>query len=189
MEKSSVRMVGSAEFRTYSYFLVAAKSLSRSAEEHAAGSNYCRVSAILFAAFAVEACLNHIGEEKLCCWDIVEPKLQWEDKLKLIAQQLGIEIDKGRRPFQTAYGLFKIRNKFAHGKTQAVDGAYDDPGDPEDQLYAMDPPWLKCWYEKDNVQRAIDDMQAIIELLLEKAGFPPESHRMISSGMYYEENA
>lgn len=175
MQQSSVRMVGSAEFRTYAYLFNTARSLFLSAKEHRSGSNYCRVSAVLFSAFAVEACLNHIGEEKLPWWDIVEPKLQWENKLQLITQYFSVEIDKGKRPSQTIYKLFKFRNKLAHGKTETVNGSYIDACDCGDQLEVMDPTWLKEWHSNEVIERVLEDTQKFIELLLEKAGFPQKN--------------
>ncbi len=156
MHPTPITMVGSADFYTYAHLLHGADSLFKSAKEHPLGSNYCRVAAALFSAFAIEACLNHIGEERLRFWSIVERELRWETKLKLIAQHLDIEIDKGKRPFQTLSTLFRFRNHLAHGRTQIVRGTYQDshdPGDHKDEAEVMDPEWLKCWYSDDQLQR------------------------------------
>jgi hypothetical protein len=53
----------------------------------------------------------------------------------------------------------------------------------------MDPQWLRDFFTDGVIEQVLTDTKQIIMLVLEKAGFPPESHKMISSGMYYEEDA
>ena len=189
MQPTPITMVGSADFYTYAYLLNGANSLFKSAKEHPLGSNYCRVAAVVFSAFAIEACLNHIGEGKLRFWSIVERTLSWESKLELIAQYLDVQIDKGKRPFQTLTMLFKLRNHLAHGRTQTVEGTYKDSDDPDHvkgKAEVMDPDWLNRLYSDDEVQRVLEDTTSIVELFLERAGFDPRSWRLSASGMYYE---
>jgi len=64
VKPTAVDMSGTVTFNTYAYLLNGAHSLLRTAQEHSPGSNYCRISAVLFSAFAVEAYLNHIGETR-----------------------------------------------------------------------------------------------------------------------------
>jgi hypothetical protein len=67
MKPKPIRMAGTATFNAFSYLLNGSFSLLETAKEHSPGSNYCRVSAVLFAAFAVEAHLEAIPELDLRC--------------------------------------------------------------------------------------------------------------------------
>jgi hypothetical protein len=106
---SKKKAVGTSEFYTFAHLLNGADSLLKSAQEHAIGSGHCRTAAVLFSAFAIEAHFNHIGEQRLSFWSIVEPKLSWRQKLNLIVHHFGIKVDDGKRPFQTLNELFKFR--------------------------------------------------------------------------------
>ena len=82
-------MAGTARFYPFAYLRIAAHNALDAAQAIPDGSNYQRVSAVLFAAFAVEAHLNHVGKDRLPFWSIVKPKLSWRAKLDLLAQHLG----------------------------------------------------------------------------------------------------
>jgi hypothetical protein len=179
-------MSGTATFNTFSYLLNGAHSLAQTAKDHEAGSNYCRISAVAFAAFAIEAHLNHIGEAKLPFWSIVEPKLSWRAKLDLIVKQFGTTPDFGKRPFQTLGDLFKFRDRLAHGKTTTEEKCYEYRGNPKDDHGSLDPDWLKMFWSDEAVKRVLEDTREIIELLHTKAGFEPHSLHLIGSGEFGE---
>jgi hypothetical protein len=179
-------MSGTATFNTFSYLLNGASSLAQTAKDHEAGSNYCRISAVAFSAFAIEACLNHIGEAKLPFWGIVEPKLPWRAKLDLIVTHFGIATDTGKRPFQTLGDLFKFRDRIAHGKTTTEAKSYEYRGNCEEDFGSLDPDWLKKFWSDEAVERVLEDTRQIIELLHTKAGFEPHSLHLIGSGMFGE---
>lgn len=187
MKDLPITMSGTATFNTFSYLLNGAYSLFETAKEHGPGSDYCRISAVLFSAFAVEAHLNHIGEAKLSFWGIVEPKLPWRDKLKLIVQQLGVESDFSKRPFQTIGELFKFRDKLAHGKSKTWDVSYEYRGNPEDDFGILDPEWLKKFWSDDAVERVLADASQIIELFHVKAGFEKGSVHLSGTGACAEQ--
>jgi hypothetical protein len=189
MTPSSPTMTGSATFYTYSHVWCAASSLLKSAKEHSVGSNHCRVSAVLFSAFAVEACLNHLGEKeeeegRLPHWHIIERKLSPHEKLDLLSLHFRIEIDRGQRPFQTLHELFKFRDNLAHGKTCEVPGSYEEGTDSEKNI--MDPPWFSRWYSDEAVQRAVNDSREVIERLLKGARLPAHYLMLNASGCYCE---
>lgn len=87
----------------------------------------------VFAAFAFEAFLNHIGSALFKSWGAMERSLGYTAKLALICEQLNIEVDYGREPWQTIKNLFSGRNGVAHGKNEALefsellphDGSYE----------------------------------------------------------------
>jgi hypothetical protein len=187
MKALPITMSGTATFNTFSYLLNGAHSLFQTAKEHDPGSNYCRISAALFSAFAVEAHLNHIGETKLAFWGIVERKLAWRNKLDLIAQQLEVELDFGRRPFQTIGELFSFRDKLAHGKSITLDASYEYRGNPEDDFGILDPEWLIKFWSDDAVERVLADASEIIELFHAKAGFEKHAVHLMGSGAFAEQ--
>lgn len=84
--------------------------------------HYSSAGAIIFAAFALEAFLNHIGEQLFESWqDYLKKALSTEAKLALICEKLEIEIDFGVRPFQGLRALFRFRNAMAHSVTESLD--------------------------------------------------------------------
>lgn len=178
MNRSRIKMEGTSTFNTFSYLLNGAFSLLASAKQQPDGSNYCRVSAVVFAAFAFEAHLNHIGNARLPSWDIDERKLSWETKFDLITQHLEIELNKGHRPYQTIKRIFGFRDQLAHGKTTTHERNYEYQGNPSDDLDTLDPVWLRTYWSDDAVDEAVNDVFKIIEWLHEKAGF--EKHTMHS---------
>jgi hypothetical protein len=97
MSTKPIKMAGTANFYPFAYLRTAAYSAFEAARANPRGSNYQRVSAVLFSAFAVEAHFNHVGEARLPFWSIVEPKMSWRMKLDLLAQQLGFQPDFGSR--------------------------------------------------------------------------------------------
>ena len=133
MQRNSGSMVGSGDFNTYAFLFHGAGSLFKSAKERPAGSGYCRIGAALFSAFAIEACVNHIGKDKLPSWNNIERKLSRKDRLKRIAKEIGLTIDESQRPFKTLEALFALRNNLAHGKTESVEGTIEE----------ADPQWLR----------------------------------------------
>ena len=189
MKPMPITMSGTATFNTFSYLLNGAHSLAQTAKDHEVGSNYCRISAVAFSAFAIEAHLNHIGEAMLPFWSIVEPKLPWRAKLDLIVKQFGITPDFGKRPFQTLGDLFKFRDRLAHGKTTTEDKSYEYQGNREDDFGSLDPDWLKKFCSDEAVEHVLEDTRQIIELLHTKAGFEPHSLHLIGSGAFGEVSA
>jgi hypothetical protein len=174
------KFAGSSTFYMFEHLRNGAWSLFKSAQEHPEGSGHCRVSAVLFSAFAVEAYLNHIGEEQLSFWGIVERKLSWSDKLSLIASHLGVEIKTDERPFQTVKKVFGFRDKLAHGKTHELAVRRGRGREPD-----TDPEWLAEFGSDTTVRRAVDDTNALIKVLHEKSG-SRHSLGLISSSAYFE---
>jgi hypothetical protein len=87
----------------------------------------------VFAAFAFEAFLNHVGGATFKSWGTMERSLSYGAKLALLCERLNVEIDHGREPWQTVKNLFAGRNGVAHGKNEALefekmlphDGSYE----------------------------------------------------------------
>ncbi|MHB1037565.1 MAG: hypothetical protein ACYC35_07575 [Pirellulales bacterium] len=172
MSDNPMQMEGTARFYPFAYLRIAAHNAFQTAQANPLGSNYQRISAVLFSAFAVEAHLNHVGENRLPFWSIVEPKLPWRAKLDLIAQQLGFDLDFGSRPFQTIIGVFRFRDRMAHGKTWADDDVkYQYTGSGEEESECLDPGWLRVWWDDNRVRRALEDADAVMTAIHRAAGF------------------
>ena len=78
------------------------------------------MTANLFAAFSVEAYLDHLGAHRLRCWRGLE-RLPVESKLLLLLEDLEQKPDFSRRPFATFTEMVRFRNALAHGKTQNIE--------------------------------------------------------------------
>ena len=186
MKLSPIMMEGESTFNAFAFLRNGAHGLLEIAKGHREGSNYSRISAVLFSTFAVEAYLNHIGEARMPSWETEQSKLSWRDKLDLIAQQLNIEPDFGVRPFQTLIEVFKFRNKLAHGRTTTAEFTYRSTGKAEEDFAPLDPEWLRKYWSDDAVERVLLDTGKIMELVHEKAGYNKHELHLISSGNFSE---
>ena len=162
---------GESTFFPFVYLLEAARNARETASERPTGSNYHRVSSVLFCAFAMEAYLNHLGGSAIRYWGIVEPKLGWRQKLDLVAQHFEATIDAGRRPFGTIIQLFKFRDKLVHGKTETWDFEYKY--DPAKRDASQDPDWLSQYWNDAAVDRVLEDTEKAIKFLHDNADLDP----------------
>jgi len=174
------------EVITFVYLYVAATDALNKAKTIEEGSFYQMMSALVFSAFAVEACLNHVGEKKIEFWDEIET-IKPLSKLKVLFSYLKLDFDTSRRPLQTIKLLFKFRNLMAHGRTEKIEksGTRKKPKlSPDENL--IEAQWQKFCTIK-NAQRAIEDVEVIIEDLCKAAGLDPPG--LLSSSFYAIGNA
>lgn len=177
-----VRMKGQAKFNTHAYLDNGSNSLLENLNEVSAGGAYLCIGSILMAIFAVEAYLNAVGEAKIPYWDIVEPKLGWQQKLELVCRHFEIPLDYGKNPFSTLKALFTFRNHLVHGKTHTFESEYEEnSGDS-----GMDPEWMKDYRTPAGVRRVRRDTCAVMDLIQTGAGMRPRG--MISSGWFGEKS-
>ncbi len=169
-------------FYTYSYLLNGAYNAIETAREYRTGSNYQRLSAILFAAFALEAHLNHVGEQKLQSWADIERKLNPDQKLALVAEVIGFNVDRSRRPFQNFREIFQFRNYFAHGRTESIERTVNDDLPREADIPSFDPQMIERLSDQ-YVGRLYEDAKQMITALHTAAGFGQHQIGLISSGM------
>ena len=82
---------------------------------------HCMVS-MVFAAFTLEAALNHFGQEKVLGWtgDDLKRKLNINDKRKRVGAALGMTPDMNARPWKTFKAVFDFRNLLAHAVSEVV---------------------------------------------------------------------
>lgn len=135
------------------------------------GSSYQFMTSLIFSAFTLEAYLNHVGMQLFKCWSYIERKLSPEQKLHLIAEKLEIEVDKGKRPFQTIIELMHYRNALAHGKPETLseEDIVQEKKAREILFNPLEPKWQeKC--DHKNAKRAIEDVDEVLHLIHESAG-------------------
>lgn len=94
------------------YYLELSKDENQSEQINSASS-------LVFAAFGIEAFLNHVGEQLFASWrEYLKRYLSPEAKLHLIAEEIDLKVDFASPPFQTINTLFRFRNAMAHSVTE-----------------------------------------------------------------------
>lgn len=147
----------------YSYLVSAAAIYSRLSSTQGQDPFNNSMSSILYSAFALEACLNHIGEKVFPHWKQLE-KLSPRGKLDVISHEFKFSYDFGSRPFQSFKLAFKFRNQIVHGKTE-----YADPRKVQSSVdiggieYAQ--PWWETQCKPELAQNVVEDVKKIMEFL------------------------
>jgi len=136
----------------------------RKAQNDQEGAVHHVMASLIFIAFTMEACLNHLGLSIFECWDDVERQLSPLSKLNLIVEKLGVKRNKGRRLYQTVSEVFTFRNLLAHGKSELLKSRNENRFvDDKFEPYTEEP--LKTNWEnfctKKNAIRALTDIKAI----------------------------
>jgi len=174
MGKHKAKVSKERQVNTYSEMLSASYVILEKAKEAPAESRYQLMASLIFTAFALEAFLNHIGQNIFKCWEELE-KLSPSGKLNLIAEKLEIEKDDGKRPFQTVIELFRFRNEVAHGKTVYLKSeeqiiVVDDKLEQHMQE-SLQTPWQQYCNLK-NAERAREDVEEICRIIHKTSGIP-----------------
>lgn len=153
------------------------------AKEKRDGYHYELMSCLMFAAFKHEAFINHLGYALIPNWNDLEWKPNRE-KLDIIAAELSITIDNGRRPFQTLRNLFRARDHIAHGKpSYLVHDNVRESGDSETMRRKKPQTEWESLCTFKFAQMAYDDTEKIADMLWNAAGFNP--HALRSRGHSY----
>jgi len=99
--------------------LSAARHALEAARSEKLGSFYGHLSAMTFSALALEALCNAIGSAVIQDWkdfDSARPIA----KLRLLADELGVDYASGKKPWLTARWLMQFRNAIAHAKSESL---------------------------------------------------------------------
>jgi hypothetical protein len=123
----------------------------------------------VFAAFTVEAFLNHLGRLKVPDWDARERRLRPGQKLKLLCVTRGWDIELGKRPFQTFRQMLRLRDSLAHGKTETVQSDRVLKRSPRDADSWLEPQWKKLC-TVPSARRLVEDAEAIVTDLNRRNG-------------------
>lgn len=145
------------------------------------GSYHQFMGSIVFTAFTLEAYLNHIGPQIFNCWESLE-KLSPKDKINVIMDKIGLEVDYGKRPWQVIKNLFGFRNDIAHGKSTKVkeDVKLNTNSIDKNKIHE----WVKTKWEKycseENATRARKD---VTEIILKLHAFANIDEEVFQTGM------
>ena len=111
--------------KTISYAYVthhnAAYYALQAANESVEGSFFNCLTAMVFAAFSLEAYLNHLGTSEFPNWIKFERNKSPRQKLEMLVAKRGFSPDFSTPPFSTFDQIFTFRKKIAHGKTEKVE--------------------------------------------------------------------
>ena len=159
------------DVRTYVEMWRASRFLLMMGKDVQEESYYHFMASIVFTAFSLEAYLNHLGPNIFKCWDSLE-RLSPKDKLNVVAEKIGIEVDYGVRPWQVVKELFGFRNDIAHGKSIKASETIKRKTSKIKESEIFD--WTKTEWEKycteRNASRARKDVAKIILKLHALAG-------------------
>ena len=117
----------------------------------------------VFHAFTFEAYLNHVGSQEIESWKEIERKISYREKLSVLSKRLDFKCEPGRRPFQTIWTLFLLRDNLAHGKTIEIRHEFETSQD-----FPNDSAWCVLLWEKltvSDLERYSKDLKAAIETI------------------------
>jgi hypothetical protein len=80
------------------------------------GNISLRFSVAILCAVKLEAFINVAGKLKMEHWDILERKLSFAEKCKMVFSTVGLTFDPDAEPNKTAVATFDIRNSLVHPK-------------------------------------------------------------------------
>jgi hypothetical protein len=161
------------DVRMYAEMWHTSEVLLMNGKENAKGCTHQFRASLVFTAFTLEAYLNHIGKKLFKCWDDLD-RLRPKEKLNVVADRIGLQVDYGRQPWQIVQDLFGFRNKIAHGRSEELSESvpldkYQDEVLP--QFVLTD--WEKDCNEK-KAERAREHVKAIVHSIHEAANIPNE---------------
>ncbi len=118
-QENKIKISKQRDVRTYAEMWHTSRVLLQKGLDEPKGCNHQFMASLVFTAFTFEAYLNQIGKKIFSCWKSIE-KLSPKDKLNVIAEKIELEVDYGKRPWQTIKDLFRFRNDIAHGKSEKI---------------------------------------------------------------------
>lgn len=158
------------EVKAFAEMATAARFFLTRASAEEGGYYWDTMSSLIFTAFTFEGYLNHLGQEMISDWSSIE-RTSYKDKYTMLAKHVGIDIDRGRRPYQTVFALFEFRNALAHPRTKEVLHEYifiptSELEMPEETAKAK---WeMFCTLE--NAKRTFEDVVLAVEDLHKATG-------------------
>jgi hypothetical protein len=137
---------------------------------------------LAFCSLALEALANAFGERLVDDWTDFE-RAGPIAKLRTILSTIGVSWNGKQEPLATAIWLARFRNKMAHPKPEAIRTDVM-MSDPEFETHQYDWPLSKLEYHVSlaNARRAMKQVQALLELLIEKT--PSEKRPGLASDGY-----
>ena len=141
------------------------------------------MSSMMSAAFAVEAYLNHLGQDKFGKkeWEKIERGMSPESKLRVFAKLIDYNLDFSRRPCQTFAEIFNYRNLIAHARTESL--TFEE-GQVYDFIEGPTEPETK-WEQKttlETAERFYEDAWELVRQLHKAAGPSDPDLQLLDSG-------
>ncbi len=126
------------------------------------------MAGLVMTAFALEAKINFLGFKIVENWNERE---RYKDKVQLVCDSLGVELNWDERPFSTLNELKKFRDTLAHGKPDELQRVKEMVVDQAelDARGLLTAKWEK-YLEESFVVQAYDDMNALWKDLLDQSG-------------------
>lgn len=126
------------------------------------------MACIVTMSFAIEARINFLGHRLMHNWAEFKPL---KDKIKVVAQHLGVSADLGRRPYKSINSIKYFRDRLAHGKPEIIKTteivvATDEEIESINVLKAEWEDYLNLGF----IQQAYSDCDEIWEKFLKLAG-------------------
>lgn len=144
-------------------FISAEHALAR--DDKAAAPHDC-LTALVLAAFAVEAYLNFAGEELCPYWDKIH-RIGVRQKLGVICKIISFEPDFGNRPYESLNRLWRVRNILAHARTETL--TEEREGMPPNEIAYPQTSWeQEC--TQVNARRILDDISKLLTDLHQLTG-------------------
>jgi hypothetical protein len=167
---------------TWARTLQIAEISARRAVASDTGSFFESMNAMLYAAFTLEAFLNHLGSVRISFWPVIERSLRVKEKLEVLCDVMDFAPDFGSRPFQSMTEAFRLRDLIAHGKTEDLPvgtphkfGTMKDLGVPMTEWESL------CTPAK--AARVVEDAREIVTRLHEAAGLGPPVFFILSESI------
>ena len=181
MNEQRVTVSGKYIVLTYAYLYDAASFALKQATNSEEGGFYHCLYSIVMNAFCLEAYLNHVGMDRFPDWDEYAAPL---DKLERIAKAVGIEIDYGKRPFQSIRITNKFRNLLAHGRTDVLPISYTERGPSNRKLIRSRMQWERRTCTKRNAKRYLEDLAKVIQMIHKQYKFEWPAFGHLGHGFY-----
>jgi hypothetical protein len=177
VDKSKAKVIinKEREVNTYAEMWHTSRYLLDKGIEDQKGCYHQFMASLVFTAFTFEAYFNHIGPQLFKCWSDLE-RLGPKEKLNVIAERLGVEIEYGKRPWQVMKQLFGFRNDIVHGKSQLIKLSKIIPHPKFSDVRLGEQvrtDWEKYCTQR-NAQKAREDVEAIINELHRIGKFKPD---------------
>src|SRR6185437_7319302 len=157
------------EHFTHRYLWHVAETIAETGRRSETGGVFL-LAANLFAYFALEAHLNDLGpvvcldewsrEREFFAGDGGERYRGTLGKLHLLADRVGVELDRGRRPYQTLVTVDSQRDAVVHGRTERFDleVTFKRPESIERVS-----PEIYAFSDEAFVHRAFEDLEALAD--------------------------
>jgi len=108
------------------------------------------------------------------------------DKLERVAKAVDIEIDWGKRPFQSISLTNKFRNSLAHGRTALLPIAYTEKGPRKRKPKRPRTHW-ETTCTKRNAKRYLEDLEEVIHMIHERYGFEWPAFGVLEHSFYVKQ--